>query len=387
MNIGTRLAALTVLSLGGPAADAENAARLHVAHDGVNPSAPNTVMVSLSNPSDHDVFVYTYQTAFAKPDGRMTGSWFDVEDAFGNDVRYKGRFVVSGAPTPSAYTRIRPGSSVTTMIDLSKEYELPDAGEVLLSTQVAVYEKTPPILASGEVENIPYELITSNSISFFVAPPTNQTTEASSVITCTPKQEDDTRRAITAAQSATEEATRFLSSLYYGEPATPENLFPPFHMTPHRRYQNWFGVWDDAAPQYPPESVTTDNYRVDLTVNAAYIRLFLGRAHTVCDQCSGYDPTTRAWAEGTLIHLCPVNFTDPITGGITSQAGTIVHEGSHQNDEIARGTVDLPGVTNRASAHALPRSAAVTSAANYEYFITNTPLGREEQSNQTASGP
>ncbi|MGN6092408.1 MAG: hypothetical protein ACTHOL_08660 [Luteibacter jiangsuensis] len=387
MNIGTRLAALTILSLGGPAAATESAARLHVAHDGANSSAPNTVTVSLSNPSDHDVFVYAYQTAFAKPDGRMTGDWFDVEDEFGNSIRYKGRFVVSGAPTPSAFTRIPPGSSVTTAIDLSREYQLPETGRVFVSTKVALYENIPSILANGEVEDVPHKLITSDSTSFFVAPSANQPSKASSVTACTPEQKDATQRAIASAQSATEEATRFLSGLYYGEAPTPENPFPPFHMTPHHRYQNWFGVWDDAAPQYPPESLPTDNYRVDLTVNAAYIRLFLGRTETVCDQCGGYDPSTRAWAEGILIHLCPANFSDPITGGIISQAGTIAHEVSHQNDEIASGTVDLPGVTNRASAHALPRPSAVTSAANYEYFITNTPLGREEQPSEPGTGP
>jgi len=387
MNLGTRLTAWMIMSFAGSAFGAEPTARLFVSYDGANPSAPNTVSVSLSNPSDRDVFVYTYQTAFAKPDGRTTGNWFAVEDAFGNEVPYKGRFVVSGTPTPSEYTRIRPGSSVTATIDLSREYELPNAGEVHVSTQVALYEKIPPTLASGEVENIPYELITSNSISFFVAPSTNRPLETSSVITCTPNQEDDTRRAISAAQSATEEAAHFLSSLYYADPIDPVNPVPPrVHMTPHSRYQNWFGVWDETAPQLPPESLTTDNSRVDQTIVATYARL-LGGATTACDQCNGYDPTTRAWAEGRLIHLCPANFSDPVTGGITSQAGTIAHEVSHQNDEIARGTVDLRGVTNRASAHALPRSAAVTPAANYEYFITNTPLGRKEQPEQQLSKP
>jgi hypothetical protein len=151
-------------------------------------------------------------------------------------------------------------------------------------------------------------------------------------------------------------------------------------MKPHRRYQNWFGVWDDDAPQHPdPEAMKTDNIRVDTTVVATYVRLLSG-ASTVCDRCVGYDPSSRAWAEGTLIHLCPVNFSDPITGGISSQAGTIAHETSHQSDGLAPGTVDVPGVRNRAEAHALPRSTAVTSGANYEYFITDTLLGRNRQS-------
>ena len=150
-------------------------------------------------------------------------------------------------------------------------------------------------------------------------------------------------------------------------------------MKPHPRYQNWFGTWDDDAPQAPdPASSATDNDRVDRTILATYVRL-QGSVSTVCDACVGYHPSSRAWAEGKLIHLCPVNFTDPITGGITSQAGTIAHEVSHQNDDIASGTVDLDGIRSRAKAHALPRPSAVTSAANYEYFIMDTPLGRLDE--------
>lgn len=68
---------------------------------------------------------------------------------------------------------------------------------------------------------------------------------------------------------------------------------------------------------------------VDQVVAATYARL-LGGARAVCDSCPGYDPSSRAWNEGDLIHLCPVNFLDPVNGGVTSQAGTIAHEVSHR---------------------------------------------------------
>ena len=92
-----------------------------------------------------------------------------------------------------------------------------------------------------------------------------------------------------------------------------------------------------------------------------------------------YSPPTRAWNEGVLIHLCPVNFLDPVAGGITSQAGTIVHEVTHQAAGTAAGTADLDGVTDRASAHKLSRYNAARSGANYEYFIMNVPLGKKAE--------
>lgn len=354
---------------------------LRIVHDGHDSSAPNTVVMTLSNGSAHDIFLYGYESAFAKPEGRTTSHWFTIDDAFGHPVPYKGRYVVSGAPSPSQFTRIAVGASISASVDLSTEYTLPPAGPITVSTRVAVYQRIPAILSSGESETTPSEMIESNTVAFGVVNAPSRSGSASSIVTCTPLQEDQTKQAIAAAGPIANEAADFLGSLYYSDPYDPANpVLPRVHMKPHRRYQNWFGVWDDDAPQHPdPEAMKTDNIRVDTTVVATYVRLLSG-ARTVCDRCVGYDPSSRAWAEGTLIHLCPVNFSDPITGGISSQAGTIAHETSHQSDDLAPGTVDVPGVRNRAEAHALPRSTAVTSGANYEYFITDTPLGRNRQS-------
>lgn len=354
---------------------------LFMAHDGRDPSAPNTVALTLSNGTDHDVFIYGYESAFAQPEGRTTSNWLKIRDTFDHEVLYKGRYVVSGAPTPSQFTRIRPGEHIDAKVDLAREYEMPPAGSITVKTSVAIYDRIPAMLPNGESESVPYESIKSNAATFVVVRTAAYTSTASSTIQCTAEQQDATRRAIAGAKSISEGAANILSTLYYIDSIDPENPLPPrVHMKPHRRYQNWFGVWDDGAPQPPdPGYSTTDNARVDDTIFATYVRLQSG-AVTVCDQCKGYHPSARAWAEGKLIHLCPVNFSDPVTGGITSQAGTIAHEVSHQNDDMAKGTVDIEGIRDRASAHALPRSSAVQSAANYEYFITDTPLGRRAES-------
>ncbi|HVI54157.1 MAG TPA: M35 family metallo-endopeptidase [Luteibacter sp.] len=366
------------------AAYAGNEVSLSLAHDGRDASAANSVALTLSNGTEHDIFIYGYNSVFAQPDGRTTSNWLSVTDAFGHEVAYKGRYVVMGAPPPSLFIRIRSGEHLDVKVDLSREYDLPPAGSVTVKTSVAIYERIPAILPNGESESIAHESVESNTATFVVARAGARIAATTSTIQCTAEQQDATSRAIAGAKSISEAAMNFLGSLYYVDPIDPENPSPPrVHMKPHRRYLNWFGSWDEGAPQAPePGYEATDNTRVDETIVATYVRLQSG-AMTACDQCKGYHPAARAWAEGKLIHLCPVNFTDPITGGITSQAGTIAHEISHQGDSMAKAAVDIDGVRDRASAHALPRSSAVRSAANYEYFITNAPLGR---SSAAASG-
>jgi hypothetical protein len=354
-----------------------SSATITVSRDASRASPSNTVNFSLHNVSNHDIYVVGYNSVLAKPEGRTTGNWLTITDSFGHEVNYVGRYVVNGPLDESSFLAVAPGKALEASVDLAREYDLPPAGLVNVSTTMAIFERMPTLLPDGNYEGPAAELVESNELTFPVIGGFVRDVGLSSVLQCTPDQLSDTKKAIAAAQVASNEAVNFLGSLYFHDPIDPANPVPPrIHMRPHRRYTNWFGVWDDGAPQDPdPAAPYTDNTRVDQTVTAVYARLMFG-ARTTCDECKGYNPLTRAWAEGTLIHLCPSNFGDPISGGITSQAGTIAHEVSHQNDQIAQGTVDLPGVHNRNDAHQLERPKAVRSAANYEYFITDTPLGR-----------
>lgn len=341
---------------------------------------PNAVEVVATNHGSEAVYIHTYSTPFALPDGRMTGGWFSITDAFGNNVAYRGRWVLVRGADSSSYTRIAPGEHLTATVDLGLEYALPVAARLSVSTSITVLERMPEFNEYHEASEVPSLEVTSNTVQFVVASDlTSFPSNCSSIIKCTEDQLAATKRAILGAKTASYEALQFLSSLYYMDPIDPENPNPPrVHMKPHLRYQYWFGTWDDLAPQPPdPGYPSTDNSRVDQTVMATYVRL-LGGANAVCDVCKGYSPWTRAWNEVTLIHLCPINFSDPVNGGITSQAGTIVHEVTHQADADAPATIDIKGVTNRATAHRLSRPQAVQSGANYEYFIMNVPLGRSQ---------
>jgi hypothetical protein len=352
-------------------------ATITLSRDERNVSSSNVTHVTLRNAGERDIYVLGYQSVLDKPNDRTTGNWLQITDAFGNEVPYVGRFVSHGAFEASAFVRVPPRSSVEGDVELSREYDLPPAGTITVSTTMALYDRVPGIQPTGENEDVAAEMVKSNELTFHPIGGYVRSQTIASTLQCTAEQLGMTRNAISAAQAASQEAAYFLGDLYYADPIGQTRPAPQrIHMKPHRRYTNWFGAWDDAAPQDPdPGANFTDNSRVDQTVTAVYVRLLSG-ARTVCDECKGYSPLSRAWAEGSLIHLCPVNFTDPITGGITSQAGTIVHEVSHQADSIARATVDLPGVNNRNDAHRLERPKAVQSAANYEYFITDTQLGR-----------
>ena len=183
------------------AAYAGNEVSLSLAHDGRDASAANSVALTLSNGTDHDIFVYGYNSVFAQPDGRTTSNWLSVTDAFGNEVLYKGRYVVMGAPPPSLFIRIRSGEHLDVKVDLSREYDLPPAGSVTVKTSVAIYERIPVILPNGESESIPHESVESNTATFVVARAGARIAAITSTIQCTAEQQDATSRAIVGAKS------------------------------------------------------------------------------------------------------------------------------------------------------------------------------------------
>lgn len=340
---------------------------------------PNGIRVTATNFGPGDAYFLSYHTVFAQPEGRTTGRWVIVEDASGREVPYVGRSVLIRSPGPSSYTRIPPGGTVSADVDLALEYALPETGEVTARVSVDILDRIPALDANRESEEVPHEIVESAAVALPVMPRFGRpAAPVTSIIQCSAEQLASTQAAVVAAQKASHEAADFLSSLYYTDPIDPENpSIPRVHMKPHLRYQYWFGTWDDSAPQLPdPEALHTDNAMVDQVMVATYARLLSG-VRSVCDACVGYDPSSRAWNEGDLVHLCPVNFLDAVAGGINSQAGTIAHEVTHRVDTYASPTADFPGVKNRATAHALNRHSAVRSGANYEYFIMNVPLGRE----------
>src|SRR6187402_2022104 len=71
--------------------------------------APNSVRLTATNFGPGYAYVMSYQTAFALPEGRTTGKWLQIRDEAGNEVAYKGRWVLTRTPGPSSYRSIAPG--------------------------------------------------------------------------------------------------------------------------------------------------------------------------------------------------------------------------------------------------------------------------------------
>lgn len=164
------------------AADASADVTVRLSHEARSASAANRVDVDLENSSNRDVFVLGYHTVFEKPQGRTTGAWIHVKDAFGRNVPYIGRYVVSGAFTSESYIRVAPGDHLTGYVDLATEYELPPAGNVTVSTVVVVYHRVPGILDTGENEDVPAATIASNALTFNLVGSTSRVAPVASTL-------------------------------------------------------------------------------------------------------------------------------------------------------------------------------------------------------------
>jgi hypothetical protein len=339
------------------------------------------IVVEAKNVGDRPLYLFGPHTPFALVDDRLQGKWFRINDVSGAEVRYAGRHVFMRGSSPESYIQLVPGESIRAEVDLGKEYTFTSSGVHQVSTSMTTYTEVPAAGPDGELSTVPTESFRSAELDFYldtsvytaIAAPS-----ADNVFPCSEEQLGQTRQAFyKGSQSASLTRAILANSYYYGpvDPQHPEDP-PRIHMRRDPTYVYWFGEWDDDAPQAPdPAAPSTDNARVDEVVVAIAARMAEGFP-TVCDRCPGYSPFTRAWTEGDgTVHMCPVHFSDPISGGVTSQAGTLVHEASHIDDARARPTVDHDGVINRATAHALDRPRAVHSGANYEYYVMNVPLG------------
>lgn len=334
------------------------------------------VTVTVTNVSDEPAWFNRIQSPFELVDGHAAGRWFQFEGAADDVPTFTGRQLLLRGLYPEAYERLEPGASRSTSLDLSVDYRFPKDGTYHVSTGVASFEWIP----SGDWDAGGIQWPRSGTVPLRVSMAFvgSVAPMADSVIPCTEEQEAQTDRAYMKALDMTTSTEMLLKLAYYYDPFDPKDPDKPLrkHMRRDSKYVYWLGEWDDDAPQPPDDGHEgTDNVKVDATVHATLLRL-KSDFKVVCDLCPRSDPATRGWADGQgIVHLCPANFHDPIIGGVSSQTATLIHEASHIVDSYGPSTVDLEGVTNRTAAHALPRSAAVTSAANYEYFIANTPLG------------
>ncbi|UPG89630.1 hypothetical protein L2Y96_19915 [Luteibacter aegosomaticola] len=334
------------------------------------------VTVTVTNVSDAPAWFNRVHSPFDLVEGHAAGNWFRFEGGRGAGPVFIGRQQLIRAFYPEDYERLDPGASRSTSLDLSPDYRFPNDGTYLVSTGVVSFDHVPT--DEGDISGRQWLKTDLMELHVSTAYVGSFTPLADSVIPCTGEQEKGTGQAYVKALNMTSTRERLNKLSYYYDPVDPDQPDKPprKHMRRDAKYVYWLGEWDDDAPQPPDDGhEDTDNAKVDATVHATLLRL-RSDLKIVCDLCPKSHPETRGWADGEgIVHLCPANFRDPVIGGISSQTATLIHEASHIVDGYGPSTVDLPGVYSRETAHALPRPEAVRSAANYEYFIANTPLG------------
>lgn len=338
------------------------------------------VTVHVVNDGDVPLWILPSQTAFDLDQGHMSGRWFEFDPAQGAVPFFEGRQLLIRDPSPSSYVRLDPRESRSVGVDLSADYHFPTDATYNVRTTIASYTSI-PLPGSDDVGGLSLSTSDFFPISVSAAYVTPFSPLADNVVPCTDEQVTQIGQARYKATNASGVKEMLLDLSYYYDPIDPSDPDKPRrkHMKRDAKYVYWLGEWDDDAPQPPePDADATDNAKVDATVHATVTRFRQG-FNIVCDLCPRNDPATRAWTDGTgTVHLCPENFRDPVIGGISSQTATLIHEATHIVDQHGPATVDIPGVTSRATAHALDRPKAVISGANYEYFIANTPLGLTE---------
>lgn len=338
------------------------------------------VTVTLVNDGDAPMYFINQQTPLSNIDGRLFGDWFKFDTDRSGTPAYAGMHTLVRKPSAGSYDVIGAGESRRAVVDLASDYRFPQAGHFRVRTAIVAYDRLPTPLPD-DLDDREQHIERSNVLLLAVRHPflaTERVRTTGTVVPCSDDQLYQLRRADFEATKLASLREQLLLLSYYFDPQDPEHpdVPPRKHMRDNPKYVYWFGRWDEDAPQPPsPGAELTDNAKVDATVHAVVRRLEQG-IPTVCDLCKGYHPEARAWAEDNgSVHVCPKHFDDPIVGGITSQAATLVHEASHIKDAGGPATVDLDGVSSRSTAHALQRSQAVVSAANYEYYLADVPLG------------
>lgn len=160
-----KLIAITLFACASPFTSAGEVS-VTLGHDARGTSGPNAVNVVLSNQTAGTIYVVGYNSVLELPEGRTTGNWLHVTDAFGREVPYRGRYVVSGPLAVDSFIRVEPGASIERTVDVAGEYDLPPAGTVTVSTTIATYDADPARIAAGLPEAALARLVKSNEITF-----------------------------------------------------------------------------------------------------------------------------------------------------------------------------------------------------------------------------
>ena len=353
----------------------------------ITPHSSATVVLRVENVGDEPVMIYRWNTPFIET-GRLPGPVFDVSDESGHSVRYLGRRVHVGPARLTHYVSLKAGEVLEKEVDLGKEYEFDKAGWYTVNFNLYLNIEPDKISSpiadlEGYVPNA-QEVVATNTVTFLVRQPINHASTVSpeaQANSCDVEQSTDIESARIGAKADATRAERFVNTLLYVYEFTGSDFVLSFH--PHPRYTRWFGPHDPQEPMpEDPGWGNGNNAQVKRTIEATALRLVDGVISPTCGCSAGYEDTL-AWVEDHTpysIHFCK-KFFEIDDLGWDSKRSTVYHEMTHFYDSMLDGRADQPGVMGQESAKSLAltnRSKAVRSAANFEYFVTDTGNERSE---------
>jgi hypothetical protein len=131
------------------------------------------VMIQMENTGDRPVAIFRWKTPFALYDDRLANPQFDVRDASGKMLPYKGRNVKPGPITPDSFIVLEPHQSIRKNVDVASDYGLDNGNYTVAFTidlQVRPYAER---IADTEATQLPINdqtVVSSNTLNIWVNP-------------------------------------------------------------------------------------------------------------------------------------------------------------------------------------------------------------------------
>jgi len=319
-------------------------------HPKFNANQSIEIVLKYTNKGSDTVLIYQHYI----PKQQLSDPLFEVT-LDGTSVPYVGRLVKRRVPTLEDMFELKPGRSVSSVVQLSLEYDMTKTGNYLvmfkydigpmLSTSASLLGRNVSIEMENEV------ILESPAASLFVEGRSNPRIVDSrgslttySYVGCSASQESSIDSALSAAKTYALNSVHYLTKLIIGQP----------------RYTTWFGTFSTTNLN----KVKTHFSNIDSTFRTKSMSFDCG--------CTESGVFAYVYANQPYkIYLCPAFWSAPVTG-TDSKGGTIVHETSHFT--IVAGTHDYAyGQSSCKSLAKTDPSKAIMNADNHEYFTENNP--------------
>ena len=312
------------------------------------------VRLTVVNETAASFYLPRWQTPFFG----LEADLFDVR-LNGEPVPYLGRVVKRAAPRAADFVEVKPGESLSGLVELSAVYDVRRPGEYTVAYRAFV--PSPLDLGLGRDEEA--GVLRSNpvavwregdagawdTIEMFAAgepereePGIHHRALTPSFVACSSTRQSSSISALSQAQTYANNASSYLNAGTRGP-----------------RYTTWFGAY---------KSNRYNTVRSHFSSIASTVATQTFTFH--CDCTEDYYAYVYS-NQPYHVWLCNVFWTAPASG-TDSKAGTLIHETSHFS--VVAGTNDYAYGQNACRSLAISTpNRAVNNADSHEYFAENTP--------------